>query len=49
MFAVNELCLYLPLERSVGRMSSLMLFQSFFAIEKLLAIFDVALEKHLVG
>jgi len=26
-----------------------MLFESFLAIEKLLAIFDVALEKHLVG
>jgi hypothetical protein len=30
-------------------MSSFMLFESFLAIEKLLAIFDVALEKHLVG
>ena len=43
-----QCCLYLPLERPVVVVCSLMLLQGLLAIEKFLAVVDGAFEKHFI-
>ena len=38
--------IYLPFERAIIGMGSLMLFESFLAVKKLGAVIDIAFEKH---
>ena len=42
-------CRHVPLKGSIIIVCSLMLFESFLAIEKLFALFDGALEKHFIS